>query len=501
MSNSRNRTLLLIFATLFMVITTLIVILFLNGQLISEYDKQLWNTKINLILSGVCLVGFFLSLKFLNFLTVKKLFLIFLIIRIVLLYFFIALNYGVEIDFHLAGPAAVHILNGDLFTPYFPIISWVYDAWRIVPPMFIWWYTYNYWIYGLNSILWRAVNLLLEIGIVYVMIQIFQENSGTEKGWKEEKFKIGLILYIFSIIPINAILINANIIAFPALLGILGFLFFFRSKKNPKYLYHAVFFFCLAALTEYFAAIWIVGILLIELFQKNFRRLFILIGEILAIFCFVTLPMLINDAIGFFQRIIWQFKSYSENLDGTIWILKFREMNWPEAISYIPASIALILTIYYIYRSYKSETTINLFLVIIAIFEFFSPAFNQFHYLWIFPLICINITYSFRKFFITNLFFLGFYLFFMLWFVAAYLTYPGMLYPDILQTYNEIIALHMAKSGYFVLFRLSGQIIFQMGFIYLIFSLIKSKKLILGLLIPFVVYYIFNICVPLNFAL
>jgi len=419
--------------------------------------------------------------------------------RIVIVYFFITFNYSVETDFALAAPWVQKVLNGDLFTPYFPIESWISDTWRMVPPMFMWWYTYNYWIYGLDVIIWRIVNLLLEVGIVYLITQIFRENSATEKGWKEENFKIGLSFYIFSVIPIASILLSANIIAFPVILGILGFLFFFRSKKNPKYLYYAVFFFCLAALTEYFAAIWILGILLIELFQKNFRRLFTLIGEILAVFCLVTLPFLINDAMGFLQRLIWHFKSYSANLDGTIWVFNYRIFNWPEIVSYIPATLALTLSLYYLYKNYKSGISLDLFIVIICIFLFFTPGFNPGHYLWIYPLICLNIIYSFRKFFIANLFFLGFFLFMILLLVTAYLTYSGVIYPDIFTTYAYILNVHMASSGYFVVIPLNGQILFQMGFIYLIFSYTKSKKLALGLLIPFIIYYILNICVPTNF--
>jgi len=218
-----------------------------------------------------------------------------------------------------------------------------------------------------------------------------------------------------------------------------------------------------------------------------------------AVFCLVTLPFLINDALGFLQRLVWHFKVYSINLDGTIWAFNYRIFNWPEIISIIPASIALILSIAYFYKNYKSEISLTLFLVIICIFQFFTPGFNPFHYLWIFPLICLNIIYSLRKFLITNLLILGYYLFIIFWVLTAYLTYSGVIYPDIFTTYAVIETSYMIPSGYFVVIRLIGQITFQMGFIYLIFSLTKSKKLILSLLIPFIVYYIFNICVPTTF--
>lgn len=496
-ANPRNRIIILSIALLFMVINTIVVILVCNTQLISEYDKYIWNVKIALIINGVCFGCLFVALISMKYLTIKKLFLIFLITRVVFLFFFIAFNYGVEIDFsQLFYQMPIPILNGQIFTPYSS--SWVADWWRVYPPMWVWWYTYNYVIYALEANIWRIVNLLLEVGIVYVMIQMFYENSGTEKGWKEKNFKIGLIFYIFSFIPIVSILLYANIVAFPVLLGIIGMLFFLRSKKNPKYLYYSIIFFCLAALTTMFAAIWILIILFTTLLQRNFRRLFILIGEILAVFCLVCLPFLINDAIGFIQRLVWQFKAYSVARDGTIWVIDWSSFNWPEIISYIPASIALILSLYYIYKNYKSGLSLDVFIVIICLFEFFTPAFSPWHYLWIFPLLCLTIMYSFRKFFITNLFFVGFFLFFCIWQSIAYLTYPEPLSPDIIATWADLSENFMVNMGYFDVYTLIGQLVFQMGFVYLIYSYTQSKKLILGLFIPFIIYYVFTICFPVT---
>lgn len=493
---SRNRTRMLIIALAFMIINTIIILLLCNTGFIVEQDKQFWNTKIVLIINGLCFGAFFLILKGLNQFTIKKLFLIFIITRVMFLYFFIAFNYGMELDFAITfSKIPIPVLNGELFTPY---TSYITDAWRIYPPMWMWWFTYNYWIYGLDETLWRIVNLLLEIGIVYAMIQIFHENATTEKGWKEENFKIGLSFYIFSFVPIVAILLYANIIAFPVLLGLLGFLFFFRSKRNPKYIYHAVFFFCLVALTEFYAAVWILGILFIVLFQKQFRRLFLLIGEILAVFCLVALPLLINDAFGFLEHIFVHYKVTSTNWDGTIWAIDWTLFNWPESISYISAGSALLLSIYYVYRNKKSEISIEFFIVIISIFLFFSPIFSAWHYLWIFPLLCLTIMFSFRKFFITNLFFLGHFLFFIIWFATAYLTSPLPLYIDPTTSYVEIFNNWMSPLGYFAVLPLIGQTIYQMGFVYLIYSYTKSKKIISGLLIAFAVYYIFNICFPAN---
>ena len=167
-----------------MVVNTIIVILVCNREIISVYDKFLWNTKIILIMSGLSFGAIFLGLRFIEGLSIKKLFLIFLVIRVLFLYIIVTFQYLSVVQIYYYVPP--HVLNGDIFTPYTDILQ---DIWRSLPPVFLWWYTYSYLIYGLNDVIWRVVNLLLEVGIVYVMIQIFTENSNTEKGWNEENYR------------------------------------------------------------------------------------------------------------------------------------------------------------------------------------------------------------------------------------------------------------------------------------------------------------------------
>ncbi|MHA1426795.1 MAG: hypothetical protein ACTSQI_12480 [Candidatus Helarchaeota archaeon] len=494
MLNSTNKSHLVIIGTIFMIVNTFIVLLLLDTQLITEYDKFIWNTQIVLLINGVCFCCFFIVLKYINFFTIKKLFILFIITHTLSLCVFIILNLGVDIDFYHTVIPVQNVLNGKIFTPYAP--TWISDAWRMLPPMMLWWYTLNYLIYGLDVVIWRVVNLLLEIAIIYVMIQIFNENSKTKKGWSQENFKIGLSFYALSFMSIVPILLYANIIAFPVLMSLLGFLYFFRSKKNPKYIYYSVFFFMIATLTEYFAAIWILGIFIILFFRKNFTRLSFLIGEFVLLFGIITLPFLMNDLVGYMQRFFWQVNVFSTSSVGIIWAFNLSLFGWPQWINFIPTAIALILTILYLQRNYTKETSLKDLIVIICIFSFFTPQYSPWQYLWIFPLLCLNIMNSFRKFFIASLFFFGFFLFVIILFVTAYLTYPGPIYPDILNTFAMIFDGYMEPSGYFIVFRLVGQTIFQMGFLYIVFSSTKSKKLILGLLIPFIVYYTFNICVP-----
>jgi len=496
--NPRNKTIILIGALIYMIVNSLFVLLVCNTEFILVYDRIIWSTRIILIISGLSFVGFFFILRFIDTLNIQKLFLIFLIIKVVVLYFLIAFNYLPGIQLYYSLPP--HVLNGDIFTPYTGSIE--ADLWRSYPPMFIWWYTFNSLVYGLNEVLWRIVNLLLEVGIVYVMIRIFGENLNTEKGWTERNFKIGLSFYIFSFIPIVAFLLWANAIVFYVLLYLLGFLYFFRSKKNSKYLYYALFFFTLATFTEGITVYWLFAILLIMLFQRNFKQLLISIGEILAIFCLLALPFLINDALGYVQHLLsFVFQWQTTSWDGNIWIIKWGELlNLPNLFNSIPLICGAFINMFYIYKNYKSEKSLDLFIIVMCIFIFFGCAFNPWHYPWIFPLICINIIYSLRKFLIANLFFVSYFLFFILWFLSAYLTYPTSIYPDPRLAFPLIFMQWMPSMGYFVVLPLIVQITYQLGLLYLIYSYTKSKKLVLLILIPYMLFYIINLCLPANLS-
>ncbi|MHA1268025.1 MAG: hypothetical protein ACTSRS_22590 [Candidatus Helarchaeota archaeon] len=411
--------------------------------------------------------------------------------------FFIVFSYPPEIDFPFNSAFAQRVLAGDIFTPYSPIL--IDDMWRLSPPLWLWWITYNYWIYGFDVIIWRVLNLILEVGIVYLMIQIFHENSASEKGWSEENFKIGLSFYTFSFLPVVVVLLYTNFMVLPILLGMIGFLYYFRSKRNPKYLYYSILFFSLSALIEYFAAIWILGILVVLCFQKNFRRFFLLAGESIALFCIISLPFLLNDVIGFLQRMFWHFKTYSTSYDGAVWLLNTHALNLPESINYLPVFFAIVASLYYTHRTSKSNLSLDFFIVNISIFLFYSPTFNPLHYLWIYPLICISIIHSFRKFFLNNLMFFGIFIGFLIGFIHAYLTYPGPILPNMQSTYALIYGHYMVSGGYMALYFLLGQFLVHIGFTYLIFCYTHSKKFVLFLMSSFVIYYIINLCFPINF--
>jgi hypothetical protein len=473
--SSRNKIIMLLIAIAFLIINTILILNFFNTDFFVTTDKNYWATRPFLIGLGISFASFFLILIFLKHLTSSRLFIIFVITQISLFAFFTLLDYKVDIDINLFGIIpAEHVLAGDLFTPY---TNYIADQWRILPPMWIWWYTYNYWVYGLDPIIWRFVNVLLQIGIAYVMVRIFQENRDTEKGLKEEYFKIGLSFYMCSIIPIWAIVMNANIIAFPMLLGLLGVLFYFRSKKDPNNLYISILFFSLCALTELFSAVWILAILLVIIFQKDFRRFIILGIEIIVIFCIVCAPLLINDALGFLRRLFWQMLVYEHNFDGTIWVFP------NELLSYLPALLAVGLCAFYIYQNYKEDITIDFFIVVISIFMFFSPAFGPWHYLWFFPIVSINLIYSFRKYMIANLLFLGWFVTFLLIWAIGEITIVGM------GSFDPGGPLYI----HIMVFQLLGQTLGQMGCLYLVHSYTKSKILLFVMLIPFIVVYILNI--------
>lgn len=470
---SQNRN--IIIAISFAVINTLSICFILNTPFfydtsLSHHDLNQFNIKFILLANGAFIALFFIALKYLKSLTLTKLILIFVIMRIGLFIFLTSFNYGLEIDFEGTWSIMVdHIWNGDLFTGYQPIENITADWWRLVPPLTMWWYVYNFFVYQLIPSIWRFVNFLLEIGIVLVIIQIFKENKTTEKGFNEEHFKLGLSFYIFSIFPIFAISLYGNFIAFPVLLSLIGFLYYFRSKRDSIYIYLAVFFFALCALSAYYGAIWIIGILLLLLLRKEFKRLIIVGVEIVGVFCLVSLPLLINDAFGFMIRLLWVYQvEVSYFWASSIWAFDHA------ILKFLPTLFTVSVSAFYIYKNYDREISLDFFIVIVSIFLIFSPNINPWYVLWILPLISLNIMHSFRKYIITNLLFLGYLITYCLDFAVLYLM--GYLFP-----YN-------ASSFVFIL-QMVGQTLFQIGLIYLIYSYSNSAKLTFALIQPFILYY------------
>ena len=177
----KNRNRMLLIAALFAIINTIAILIIFSANFYSTSERSIFSTKFILLATGICFLAFFLILKFLEHITLTKLFLIFIITHTVTVVILIVLDWGLYIDFSDMVSIGEHVINGDIFTPYG---TWLQDMWRMRPPMWIWWFSYNYWVYGLEEHIWRLVNFLLEIGIVYVLIRIFQENS--EENWFED---------------------------------------------------------------------------------------------------------------------------------------------------------------------------------------------------------------------------------------------------------------------------------------------------------------------------
>ncbi len=480
----KNRNRMLLIAALFAIINTVAILIIFSADFYSTSERSIFSTKFILLATGICFLAFFLILKFLEHITLTKLFLIFIITHTVTVVLLIVLDWGLYIDFSDMVSIGEHVINGDIFTPYG---TWLQDMWRMRPPMWIWWFSYNYWVYGLEEQIWRLVNFLLEIGIVYVLIRIFQENSETERGWSEEKFKIGLSFFIFSIFPLSSFLVWGRITAFPVLLGLLGFLFYFRSKREPVNLYFSIFFFSLCALTLYFGAIWILLILLVFLLRKNLKQLLIVGIEIIAVFCLVCAPMLINDAIGFFGHIFWQFEIYEHVWNGSIWAFGQFPLN------ILPTAIAVSLGVIYIYQNrdnFQKVIPIDYFIIVLAIFLFFSPHFSPWYYLWIFPLMCFTLAQSFKKYLKMNLFFISYFYLWIVIIAISYLLYPGV-FPEgapIQPQWGAMMTSMEINNLYFVI-RTFIHPFYYVGFIYLLYSYTRSKKLVIVLGILLVVFY------------
>ncbi|NVM52165.1 MAG: hypothetical protein HWN66_00590 [Candidatus Helarchaeota archaeon] len=370
---------------------------------------------------------------------------------------------------------AENILNGKLSDPYHDLTleGLFYDRWRLQPPFAMWWYTLNYTLYGLNPFYWRLLNLLIEFGIVYVMYKIFSELQIDERY-----FKIGFAFYIFSILPIHAITLYANYIAFPVLLGLLGVLFYLKSRTDENYLYLSILCFTLNALSAFYGTVWLLGILLLLLFRRDFNLLIIVLTEIAAIFCIVCFPFLMHDAIGFLQRLTWILQlAPLEQMFTTIWLIDI------EFITYVPAIFAIILTAIYVYKNRNREISIEFFIIILSIFLIFTPAFGPYYLLWLIPLISINIIYSFRKFITTHLFFIIY--FYITYFLVAYAI---VLYSPSTHGWAGLLN-YMTEIGLTKITQIFGQIFFQLGLIYLIYSYTKQKFWVYTLITPFIIYH------------
>ncbi len=483
---SRHRNIL--FSIIFLVINTVWVLLVFNTNYFITTDHLMFSTILILIAIGICFVAFFITLKFLDSLTIKKLFLIFVITRIVLFLYFTLMNYSVEMDLEYLWKDMVdHIFQGDLFSEYSEAV--LGDWWRFLPPMLMWWYCYNNWIYFLHPIIWRLVNILIEIGIVYLLIVIFNNFIFKENKTNKNNFKIGLAFYTFSIFSIISISLYATFVAFPILLGLLGIYYYLKSKTDPRSIYYSVFFFTLCALTAYFAAIWILGLFIVLLFRKKIKKLIFLIGEVIILFCIVSAPLiinaiLINDISGYFERLLWVFQAGGTGaLNATVWTLE------NQFLRILPAVYAVVLAVYYVYKNYEKDISIDFFIVILSIFLIFSPLLSPWFFLWILPLITINLIYSYRKYLIANLLLIGSIFIFFAVIAIAFLVFPDILETDVNQAFaqiNTFIENDVVLS--FILHKV-GLVLFQIGLIYIVYSYTKSNQLLIALLLPFMLYF------------
>jgi len=470
---SENRN--IVISVAFLIFNTITILSIFNTEYFDTLDKVVLNLKLLLLLIGICFAPFFITLKYLKSLSISKLFLIFIITRILLFSFFTILFYNVETDTQIWWQSiAENILKGRLFQPYHDLTfdGILLDRWRLQPPLIMWWYTLNYIIYGLNPFTWRLLNLLLELGIIYIMYKIFKELKVDEKY-----FKIGLAFYIFSVFPIFAIGLYANFVAFPILLGFLGILAYLKSRTNENYIYLSILFFTLNALSSYYGAVWLLGLLLLFLFNKKFSLLIVVIVEIVAIFCLICSPLLINDAIGFLQRLTWILQiSPADEVYTSMWLID------NAFLKYVPALFAVTITAAYVYVNRNKEIKLEFFIVIISIFFIFTPLVTPYYLFWIVSIICIMI-YSFRDFFTTYTFFtLYFYILILFGAIAILLSNPHTTgWAGILSFMNE--------AGFTTIIQMLGQTFFQIGLIYLIYSLTKQKKWVYILIIPFIFRY------------
>jgi len=491
-SLSQNRPL-VIFAIVLMIINTICIYIFFNGTFFNTLDSGIINSKFILMAIGISWVIFFVALKFLKFLSLKRLFLIFLIVRIALFSYFLLVNYNIDLELGQTWSDMVHrIIQGSLFSPYSSNPS--LDLWRMNPPLLMWWYTYNFFLYDLNPVGWRIMNLLLEIGIFYMMILIFREITSLKEHLNENNFKVGLLFYIFSIFPIVSFILYPTILAFPIILAQIGIYYYLRSKKSPKYLYYSILFFTSCALTYYPAAILLIGLICLLLFQKAFKQIILCLIEMLGIFCLISLPMLVNDALGFIQRLLVIPELETSVPNVTYWL-------FDQNIFKVALFLFISLTIYFFF----SETihrikTFDFFIIVISIILLFSPFIYPWTVLWIFPFISISLMYNFKKYLQINAIFSSYMFLYYLFFAILFVLNPNPLNPNPYDAFIQI--LNFGESiGFIQLFQTFLVPIFQLNLIYIIYTLTKSKILTFILLFPCVIFITSNFLIWLGSVL
>jgi len=466
-SLSQNRTTVKL-AFIFMVVNTICIYFFFIGPFFDTMDSNILSSKFILFVIGFSWVSFFIALKFLKFFSLKKLFLIFILVRITFFCYFFLANYNVDLDLASTWVDMVHnIIQGSFQSQY--------------SPLFMWWYSYNFFLYDLNPIGWRIMNLLLEIGIFYVMIQIFQEITNLKEGLNENNFKVGLLFYIFSAFPLVSFILYPTIIAFPIILAEIGIYYYIKSKTSPNYLYHSVLFLSLCALTFNQATILLIGIFLLLIIQKTYKQIISVLIEILVIFGIISLPILITDANGFIQTLLVTPELKTSGPNATYWL-------FDQTIFNLALLVFITLIIYfYFYETIQRVKILDFFIIIISIMLLFSPFLYPWTFLWLLPLISISLMYNFKKYLKINVVFSSYMFLYYLFFAILFLLNPNPLSSNNYDAFIQI--LEFGESiGFTQLFQIFLVPIFQMGLIYIIYKLTKSKSLIFVLLLPCIVF-------------
>ncbi|MHA1325502.1 MAG: hypothetical protein ACTSRL_22135 [Candidatus Helarchaeota archaeon] len=384
-----------------------------------------------------------------------------------------------------------HINAGDLFQPYSPNLS--DDYWRMNPPLLMWWYLYNYYLHGLNPLGWRIINFLFELGIFYVLMVIFKEIKANTENINERYFKIGCLFYIFSGFPILFFLLYAPAVAFPLLLGLCGIYYYIKSKHLPTNLYYSIFCLTLCALTFYPATIWIFGILFLLLLNNEYKRFLIVLIESSAIFCVVSLPLLINDSFGYLSRLVRIPRWETSTPNISYWAFEQDAI----LLKLLPFVIPLITLFLYLSLTYQNLQILDFFIVAMGISLIYAPLLYPWVYLWIFALLIFNLLYFYKNYIKINIIFFVYLFLYYLSFAILFITYPDPLNSNYYTAFLQIIA-YGDSIGVLQLFPIILIPLFQIGLIYLIYLLTKSKFLTFLLIFPNSIFITSNLLIWLG---
>ncbi|MHA1684256.1 MAG: hypothetical protein ACTSUE_25185 [Promethearchaeota archaeon] len=299
---------------------------------------------------------------------------------------------------------------------YAEVIGRVLDGYPVIgytsfgpgfPPGYQFWIYVNYSIYmKYMEGFWRELvlsimNVVIDLGIIFFTFKI-GESKGIEKyihvnkEQLEKNLHVGLFIYATSIIPVYYYNVRIFIDPFPILLGIIGIWLFFQKK----YIFSAIML-SVSTLIKFISIFWIIIILFHFLRKRDVKSIskYLITSAAVALGSFMISATVFGmPLITYFFEFLEQFHAWSAyagsglQLNQSYWLLVYEP-------SFFAITIPIIMACGFIlvYKG-KKGLTLNSFSTIAALYLLFQPWYDQRYFLWIMPLMCVDLVGSLKNF-------------------------------------------------------------------------------------------------------